>query len=84
MLIEIVFLTVLLEIITCIGRFAFKIRARDWKPRIHHGYIGILLLGAYFFIPNEWLAIIGASLILSDASHHFAVLPLTVGSTEFP
>ncbi len=86
MLIEIVILTVIIELVTCIGRFIFKLRSRDvkWPVRIHHGYVGIVVLLAWFFTPYEWLLIIGTSLLLSDALHHFVVLPLTVGRTEFP
>jgi hypothetical protein len=85
-LIEIVILTIIIEVVTCIGRFSFKMRARDWKwpVRIHHGYVGIVLLIAYFFLQSGWLAIIGASLVFSDALHHFVILPITVGATEFP
>ena len=86
MFVEIILLTFLFEIITCIGRFAFKLRARDWKMpvRIHHGYVGIVVLLAWYFAQNDWLLIIGTSLLLSDAIHHFVVLPLAVGRTEFP
>jgi len=86
MLIEIIVITAVLEIITCIGRFGLKMRARDWKwpVRIHHGYVGLVLVLLWLVIPQEWLLIIGLSLVVSDAIHHFVVLPLTVKSTEFP
>ncbi len=86
MIAEIVLLTVVLEIITCIGRFGFKMRARDWKMpvRIHHGYVGLALMVAWFFLRVDLLMIIGASLLISDAVHHFVVLWLIVGRTEFP
>lgn len=86
MFVEIILLTFLFEIITCIGRFAFKLRARDWKMpvRIHHGYVGIVVLLAWYFAQYDWLLIVGTSLLLSDALHHFIVLPLAVGRTEFP
>ncbi len=84
MLAEILVLTAVLELFTCLGRFGFKIRARDvqWPVRTHHGYVGIVLL--FFKTFSEWAFIVGAALILSDALHHFVVLPATVGSTEFP
>ena len=86
MLAEILVLTVLLELLTCLGRFGFKMRARDWKwpVRIHHGYVGILLILVFAFVRNDWLLIIGSALLFSDALHHFVVLRTTVGSSEFP
>ena len=84
MLLEIVALTAAIEIITCFGRFAFKMRARNWKwpVRIHHGYVGFVLL--FFRAFSERAFIVGAALVLSDALHHFVVLPFTIGKTEFP
>ena len=86
MLLEIALLTSAIEIITCIGRFWLKQRARNWNwpVRIHHGYVGIALLLLWFALPKDMLLVGGASLVLSDAIHHFVVLPLAVGSTEFP
>jgi hypothetical protein len=86
MLVEIIAVTLLLEAVTCFGRFVFRLRARDWRMpvRIHHGYVGIVVLLGWFFVQNDWILIAGSSLVLSDALHHFVVLPLAVGSTEFP
>lgn len=87
-------LTILIEGITCFFRFYLGMEAtRDTKSliapftggiRIHHGYIGALLL---LFVPllqkarpraaKAFLAV-GAALFLSDMIHHFCVLlPLT-------
>jgi hypothetical protein len=55
------------------------------KIRIHHGYVGLfLLLIASLFYPYESLFILGWVLFLSDAIHHFVVLPVWVKRTEFP
>ena len=91
MLIEIIAATLAIEIITIAGRALFgsmnerykKIKA-PYKLRIHHGYIGIILALAYLIYPEELVFIAGMSLILSDAIHHFFVLPIWAGKTEFP
>ncbi len=57
--------------------------------RIHHGYIGIVLLivAKLFAKPRPTLAqlllIAGAALVLSDLVHHFLVLWPLLGSPEF-
>jgi len=55
MLLEILLLTAVIEIITCVGRFGFKLRSRDfkWPVRIHHGYFGIVILLICFFVPSD-------------------------------
>ena len=92
---KILMLTLIIELSAIIGRIAFgsikwwhanlrKLTALD-IPRIHHGYIGIaMLLVAHFFYPSKTLTMIGAALLLSDLLHHFVVLPLWIGRTEFP
>lgn len=89
--------TVLFEAVTCAFRFGCGMTAREdlgwmrrWTKgvRVHHGYPGIALVGVSFTGtlggPVESAAIIvGWGLLLSDAVHHFVVLPLTVGRTEF-
>lgn len=91
---KILILTLIIELSAIIGRLAFG-SIRGWHgnlqkltslsiPRIHHGYIGIaLLLIAHFFHPSKTLTMIGAALLLSDLLHHFVVLPLWIGRTEF-
>lgn len=90
MFFEILFLTLLAETATVIARLSYgskkeKFELNPPKIRIHHGYVGILTLAmAYFFFPFEMLFISGWVLLLSDAIHHFVVLPVWVNKTEFP
>lgn len=89
MLAELLSLTLILETLTVFGRFQFG-PAREWHKkrrtrwRVHHGYIGIALMAAYVMLGFEWMLLIGAALFLSDAIHHFVVLPMWSGQTEFP
>ena len=55
-----------------------------YKLRIHHGYVGFALLLMHILYPLDTIFILGIALLLSDALHHFVVLPLWVGTTEFP
>jgi hypothetical protein len=81
---------------TMVLRFGFDLQStRDTpflKPytfglRIHHGYVGAVLvwiawLGREGWFPR-WLRRLGLALVLSDLIHHFLVLwPLT-GSPQF-
>ena len=89
--------TVLFEAVTCAFRFGCGLTAREdltWMRRwtrglrLHHGYPGIALVGASFTgmlsgPVESAVIIVGWGLLLSDAVHHFVVLPLTVGRTEF-
>ena len=91
MLREIILISLVIELLTIGGRLYFgpmKERFRKmrfkYKARIHHGYIGVLLILFYLFIKSELLFITGMSLFLSDLIHHFVVLPLWIGRTEFP
>lgn len=87
MLIEIIILTLIIEIFTIIGRILFgsmKEKYKKSKLRIHHGYPGIILILINFFYPIELIFILGISLVLSDIIHHFFVLPIWVKKTEFP
>lgn len=91
MLKEIIIFTLIIEIFLIIGRFLFgSMRERykrikfKYKIRIHHGYIGIILILVYFLYPLELIFIIGISLFLSDIIHHFIVLPIWIKKTEFP
>lgn len=62
--------------------------------RLHHGYPGLALLVVWLVTAlvrslrgSPWrggLLIVGIGLALSDAVHHFVVLKLVTGSTEFP
>jgi len=55
--------------------------------RIHHGYVGLLLIlvaSAFRRHPKaRWLLILGLGLAASDLIHHFLVLWPIVGSPQF-
>ncbi|MEK9167042.1 MAG: hypothetical protein AAB836_01945 [Patescibacteria group bacterium] len=87
MILKVIVLTLIIESATILGRFFFgsikekykKIKS-PYKIRIHHGYIGLVMM----LIQNETVLILGTALFFSDLIHHFLVLPLWVGRTEFP
>jgi len=91
MLTKIIVLTLAIEFFTIIARILFgsmkekykKIKFQ-YKLRIHHGYLGIILVLIHLFYPIELFFIAGLSLLFSDVIHHFFVLPVWVGKTEFP
>jgi len=98
MLINALVLAILIEIPTAIGRFYFGIEAtRDTAKsigkltlgfRIHHGYLGLILLliGMMFGKPGrdrEILISWGGGILLSDLFHHFVVLWAVTGSPQF-
>ena len=99
MLLKIMILTVLIEAITLTGRYGFKKQAtRDtafmakytFGYRIHHGYLGlVLIIGAFLQgarLPGggaAWLYIIGFAMLFSDLIHHFIFLRLIEGDPEF-
>ena len=90
-------LTIIIELITIFLRFGLNMKTSiktaavvgKWTfgIRIHHGYIGILLIIMAIFFPapfvSKWLLITGMSLFLSDVVHHFLVLWPITGSPEF-
>ena len=86
----------LFELVTIILRFRLRLRSSQQTAwigrltfglRIHHGYVGVLLLLLATLplspFPLRLGIVAGLSLALSDALHHFVVLPLAVGATEF-
>ena len=79
MFIRIILLTAVLEFITVVARIifgsAYAFCARHRLPRVHHGYVGFLLLFVYIIYPDTFLFTIGAALVASDAIHHCIVLP---------
>jgi uncharacterized membrane protein YgdD (TMEM256/DUF423 family) len=91
-------LTVLFEAFTAFGRFGLNMQAtRDtaatigmitFGVRIHHGYLGLLLVAIAFWglktKPDiaKWVLAIGIALVCSDAIHHFGVLWLITGSPQ--
>ena len=90
MLIQTLIFILVIEIATILGRLIFgpmrTFHKKNHLPvRIHHGYIGLVLaLIGYIFYPNDLILSIGLALFISDAFHHFILLPLWVGRTEFP
>ncbi|MBI3038724.1 hypothetical protein HYY75_06715 [bacterium] len=90
-------LTLTFEIITVFFRFGLGLESsRDTASilgkltlgvRIHHGYIGFLILffSAVFSLPPIWkrrFIILGWALFISDLVHHFLVLWVTTGSPQ--
>ena len=83
-------LTLAIELFTLILRFGLGLDAtRDTAStigritggiRIHHGYVGLLLMGLGALLRQRkltcarWLWVIGTALLLSDLIHHFALL----------
>ena len=94
-----VWLTVGLEILTCAFRFggglestrdtASTIGRLTFGLRIHHGYVGLVMLAiASVYLGRHpkfgrYTLIIGTSLLLSDLIHHFLVLYPITGSPHF-
>ena len=88
-------LTLLFEAITSFLRFGLhKESTRDTAKfakytfglRIHHGYLGIVLLLITGFLSSyrrPWCRRIGWALIFSDLIHHFLVLWPITGSPHF-
>ena len=92
-------LAVLIEAVTVILRFGLGLESThdtastvgrlSGGVRIHHGYIGLLAVGAAvavlrrFPAATRWLLVIGLALVVSDLVHHFLVLWPIVGSPQF-
>lgn len=90
--------TVGLEAATVVLRFGLDLRStRDTAAtvgvltcgvRIHHGYVGLVLLAGTVFINGSpavefWAIVAGNSLFFSDLIHHFCVLWPITGKHEF-
>jgi flagellar biosynthesis component FlhA len=85
------------EAVTVLFRFGLGMKStrdtrwlRHWTfgYRIHHGYIGILLLVLAMLVPLpkqifDLAVITGIALAVSDFVHHFLVLWPVTGSPEF-
>ena len=85
------------EAVTVLFRFGLGLQStrdtrwlRHWTfgYRIHHGYIGILLVGLALLLPlpprlADLAMIAGIALAVSDVVHHFLVLWPITGSPEF-
>ena len=89
-------LTAVFEGLACLFHFGLRMRTtRDTRSlrwmtfglRIHHGYVGLLLMVAAFFFRRgswrRWLLIVGLALVLSDLAHHFLVLWPITGHSDF-
>jgi hypothetical protein len=93
----IVGLTLLFEGITYLLRFGMGmestrdtgvLRVLTFGLRIHHGYVGLVLLAAAFLVPKgwrlrKWCWRVGAALVASDLIHHFLVLWPITGDPHF-
>ncbi len=97
---RIVLLTCVFEIVTLVLRFGLGLQStRDTAGtiglltggvRIHHGYIGVLLLIPAIWFRRirsgpaaSWWVAVAMALILSDLVHHFLVLWPITGSPQF-
>ncbi len=88
-------LTVAIELVTCLFRFGLHLQSThdtSWLRgvtfglRIHHGYIGLMLIVVALFLRpswRRWLLILGCALVLSDLAHHFLVLWPITGHSDF-
>jgi len=65
-------------------KFGSMKKNNPFPIRIHHGYIGVIIILATFIYSNKILYILGISLLISDIMHHLIFLPLLTGKTEFP
>jgi len=90
--------TVMFELITLLFRYGFSMEATTHTQplsaftfgiRIHHLYIGLLLLAVYPFTKKlnktvrTYFLAIALALVFSDTIHHFAVLWPIEGSPHF-
>lgn len=89
-------LALLFEAVTVFARFGLGLQStRDTRHlaaltsgfRIHHGYVGaLLLLAACRMGPGMWRdrgLILGVALLVSDLVHHFGVLWWITGDPQF-
>lgn len=91
--------TLIFEGLTCALRFGAALEStRDTAStvgqltaglRIHHSYIGLLLVPLATLYESrsprfsKYLIVLGLSLLCSDLIHHFVVLWLVTGSPQF-
>ncbi|HEY4506934.1 MAG TPA: hypothetical protein VJH71_02105 [Candidatus Paceibacterota bacterium] len=72
----------IIEIVTMSLRLVYHLKSKEVQkqiniPRIHHGYVGaIVLLIYYFYLHIGWIAMIGWALLISDVIHHSITLPV--------
>jgi hypothetical protein len=96
---RIIALTLAIEVFTVVMRYGFELQStRDTAStigaitlglRIHHGYIGLVMLLAAWIADTRrvrlrrHLIVWGAALVCSDLIHHFLVLWPIEGTPEF-
>lgn len=96
---RVIWWTVLFELLTLVLRFGFSLEStRDTAStiglltlgvRVHHGYLGVLLLPLAAWLPRRaavlerQMAGLGGGLLGSDLLHHFVVLWVLTGSPQF-
>jgi len=97
LLLKIVLITAAMEGVTLLLRFGFGFRSPEATSflrsftgglRIHHGYVGGLLLLPTVLIYSGgplygWICATWLSLVYSDVIHHFLILWPITGSPEF-
>lgn len=92
-------LTVFVELICVVLRFGFDkdstsatastIGVLTFGIRIHHGYIGAVMIPASLIFFDrakpiaKWVFVVGVALFASDMIHHFLVLWPITGSPDF-
>ena len=85
-LVGMITLALIFEAITVLIRFGLKLSSKDIplrnRIRIHHGYVGIVVMIVGILIQAPLLAILGGAMLISDLLHHFIVLYFVTGSTE--
>jgi hypothetical protein len=78
--------SLLVEFITIFARLVWHLRSKQMQksmhvPRIHHAYIGIVLLATYLLFAQSLLIfIIALALIFSDIIHHLVIIPVLKSS----
>lgn len=92
-------LTFIIETVTLLFRFGFGLKSTEntastigkltFGIRIHHGYLGLLMLLLIAIFPAlkrsrlaDSILVIGASLFISDVIHH-SILYFVTGSADF-
>ena len=84
-----------IEIITIIGRFKFKISTKNlWTSimkhynrrhwvHVHHVFLGLLIVAVSLIVKNNLALNLGLGIMASDVVHHLLVLWPLIGSPEF-
>ena len=88
-------LALFIEFITIFGRFVLGLRGKEIYMRImerlgfkrlfhfHHMFFGVILIIISYFVYPLFLFNLGLACIVSDAFHHFVVLKIFTGKSEF-